>query len=169
MHRVPYADGIGSVASRGLLILWLKVDDVSLIERIVLRSIIVLSQLLCGDSHVSCDTLIGIILVSEHIEEAIADIGGAHRSVIATLCLCRTTSRRRTTRVPSRILASVEGIEFVILDDLDQHICIALIRSISAELQALSPTAIIVVAKSEEALIAACLEELGVVIIALLR
>jgi len=97
MHRVPYADGISSVASRSLLVLWLKVDDVSLIERIVLRSIIVLSQLLRGDPHVCCDTLIGIVLVSEHIEEAIADIGGAHRSVIGALCLSRTTSRRRTT------------------------------------------------------------------------
>lgn len=66
------------------------------------------------------------------------------------------------------ILVSVKGIKLVVLDDLDQHICIALIRSISAELQALSPTAIVVVAKSKEALIATRLEELGVVIIAFL-
>ena len=40
----------------------------------------------------------------------------------------------------------VEGIELIVLDDLDQHVRIALVRSIATELETLSPTSIVIVA-----------------------
>ena len=74
----------------------------------------------------------------------------------------RPAEAQRSYDRPMRPSYISYGLLYVLADQNDTYERIA-------ELQALSPTAIVVVAKSEEALIAARLEELGVVIIALLR
>ena len=149
-------DGVLAEVARGTLAFLLQVDDVAGCRGIASRQVVVLVELAQADTCVATDGchVVAHLHDDEVVLVALVD-NVAVEEVIAGCFGCRVLLRA--------VLASVELVQVVHLDESDESFGISWTGGIAGSFQSASPCAIVCLAQAVEALVSFALQEFRVV------
>ena len=154
-----------------LVLLWcllaflLQLDDVTLVQDVILVSLVVLRQLLPTDAHFFSDALEGISLASVEVVVVVEEVDRVEQA-LGVDRLVGTTVLSHKLVVSLRLVVLMQLVKF---DDLDELVGVLWVGGIAALFQTSRPTLVVAGAEVEETGIARLAsQELAVVLVALL-